>query len=102
MIAMCHLRQRGDRIVRVEHHVGAGDGQIGNGVAVDHVAKVDEPGDSLMALLRIGVIGDEHVVVVEVAVDRTPSQSSAMGAGKNDTIATPMCSERFSESMMLR
>ena len=54
---------------RVEHDVRHRDREVGDAIAVDHVAEVDDAGDALAARLHVRVAADENVVVVRVAVD---------------------------------
>jgi hypothetical protein len=61
-----HVRDGRERIVGVEHHVRERDREVADGVAVHHVAEVDD------AARTVAV--DEHVVVVQIGVDRASRQ----------------------------
>ncbi len=54
---------------RVEHRVRDGDREIANAIAVDHVAEVDDAGDTLRRDSQIVAVADQHVVIVQITVD---------------------------------
>ena len=68
-VAAHHRRGNVEWIVAIENRVRDRNGQLADVVAVDHVAEVDDPRDELTAARQIVAVANEHVVVVQVAVD---------------------------------
>ena len=87
VVAGSDARSRCERIGFVEHRVGDRNGEIAHGVTHDHVAEVDESRHAQVARIVIGRActaasgctgafgGNDHVVVVGVAVDCADGQS---------------------------
>ncbi len=67
-----HVCRNGDRIVLVEHRVGAGDDEIRHAHGVDRVAKVDDAGDDSVA--------DHEVLIVQVVVQDLPWERGVVDA----------------------
>ncbi len=81
VIAGRHLRHGLERVGLVEQGVGGGDRQVGHAQAVHHVAQVEDAGDAPEARKEIAVAGDQHVVIVGVAVDHLAGQGGKLRRG---------------------
>ena len=80
-VAVHEVPQHRQRSRRVEHGVRGGDRELADGDAVHHVAEVDDAGDALVAIEPIVAAAHQHVVVVEVAVDRAARQLAEQRRG---------------------
>ena len=72
----CCNRQR---VGFVENRIGDGDGRIADRIAVDHIAKVDDPDDLLVAHVDVCSAADNNVVIICVIVDNTFTQLRKQG-----------------------
>ncbi len=72
MIAGRQRRDDGERLGRAENRVGAGNGELVDGVRAHHVAEVEKPGDLLGA---VRLTSQQHVLVVGVVVDDAHRQA---------------------------
>ena len=69
-----------ERIRLVEDGVGDGQRQVADGVAVDHVAEIDQPDDALVPRVQVRAAADQDVVVVGIVVDDAGAQPGQEGS----------------------
>ena len=68
-VAGSHLGYGCKRVWFLQQHIRSCDGQIGDPHAVDHIAQVQDAGNCAKLVEERSVAGDQHIVVVGVAVD---------------------------------
>ncbi len=74
MVSAQHACRRAERVLLAQHGVGNPHRRVGDPVAVDHVAEIDDAGDARLVIGR-----DQHVVEVVVVVDHLRPQRSQAG-----------------------
>ena len=77
-VATHEMRERVERIVGAEHHVRRRDREVGDGIALDHVAEVHDAAHVQVVAAR-DAAADENVVVVEIVVDRSARKLGSDG-----------------------
>ena len=68
VIARCYEGSGRQRVGRIQHSIRDGNREVADRIAVDHVAKVDDAGDALVAGEAILAVDDDHVIVIGVVV----------------------------------
>ena len=68
MVAADNMRRGSQRVGFVENGVGDGDSEVGDGPAMNEIAKVDDPDNALIARINVVTAIDNDVVVIGVVL----------------------------------
>ena len=75
MVSPDYVSGRCQRLRLVKHRVSNGHGQISHGIAVYHIAKINQSNNALVAGVEIAASAHDHVVVIGIVVNGAPTQS---------------------------